>query len=125
MEKEQGVARVLIAGTLDFAGGDVCAQIIRGAAGHIAASRKESGCIAYDWAADPLMPGRIHVFESWESETALGAHFRHSSYFAMRAHLAGHQIVGFDVKLYSVAGIEPVYTDDGQHRDVIFGVTIG
>jgi quinol monooxygenase YgiN len=119
------MARVLIAGTLDFAGGDVCAQIIRGAAEHIAASRKESGCSAYDWAADPLVPGRIHVFESWESEAALGAHFHHASYVAMRAHLGAHEITGFDVKLYSVAGIEPVYAEDGQHRNAIFGVTIG
>ena len=117
--------QVLIAGTVDFAGGDVCAQIIRSAAEHIAASRQEKGCIAYDWAADPLVPGRLHVFESWESEAALGAHFRHSSYRAMRAHLEAHEMVGFDVKLYSVARIEPVFTEAGQHRDVIFGVTIG
>jgi quinol monooxygenase YgiN len=118
------VARVLIAGTLDFVGGDVCAEIIRGAAEPIAESRKERGCIAYDWAADPLVPGRLLVFESWESEEALGAHFRHSSYLAMVAHLEAHEIIGFDVKLYSVAGIETVFTEDGQHRDAIFGVSI-
>jgi quinol monooxygenase YgiN len=119
------VPRVLIAGTVDFAGGDVGAQIIRRAAGHIAESRREKGCIAYDWAADPLVPGRLHVFESWESEAALGAHLRHSSYRAMRAHLEAHEMLGFDVKLYSVAGIEPIFTADGQQRDTIFGVTIG
>jgi quinol monooxygenase YgiN len=119
------VAQVLIAGTMDFAGGDVCAEIIRGAAVPINESRKERGCIAYDWAADPLVPGRLHVFESWESEVALGAHFRHSSYRAMVAHLEAHEMIGFDVKLYSVAGIEAVLTEDGQHRDAIFGVKIG
>jgi quinol monooxygenase YgiN len=118
------MAHILIAGTLDFAGGDVCAEIIRGGADHIAESRKEAGCIAYDWAADPLRPGRLHVFESWESEAALGAHFRHASYLAMRAHLEAQEITGFDVKLYSVAGIEPVYTEQGQPRDAIFGVSI-
>lgn len=118
------MAHILVAGTLDFAGGDVCPEIIRGGAEHIAESRKEAGCLAYDWAADPLQPGRLLVFESWESEAALGAHFRHASYRAMRAHLEAQAIIGFDVKLYSAAGIEPVYTEAGQPRDAIFGVSI-
>jgi quinol monooxygenase YgiN len=116
--------QVLIAGTLDFAGGDVCTEIIRGAAGPIAESRKEKGCIAYDWAMDPLVPGRVHVFESWDSEAALGAHFRHSSYRAMVTYLEAQEMIGFDVKLYSVAGVEAIFTEDGRHRDAIFGVSI-
>lgn len=79
--------RVLIAGRLRFGGGDVCADIIRRGAAYIAESRCEAGCIAYDWSADPLKPGTLHVFEEWESEAALGAHFRHPSYLAMRAYL--------------------------------------
>jgi quinol monooxygenase YgiN len=117
--------RILIAGRLQFGGGDVCADIIRGGAAYIADSRTEERCIAYDWSADPLEPGTLHVFEEWESEVALGAHFRHPSYLAMRAHLESHEIVGFDVKLYSVAGVEPVYTEEGRPRDEIFGVWIG
>lgn len=116
--------RIIIAGRLVFAGGDVCAEIIRGGAAHIAESRTEEGCAAYDWSVDPLDAGTLHVFEEWESEAALGRHFRHPSYLAMRAHLERHEIIGFDVKLYSVAGIEPVYTEDGQPRDTIFGVKI-
>ncbi len=116
--------RIIIAGRLVFGGGDICAQIISGGGAHIAESRAEAGCIAYDWSVDPLDVGTIHVFEEWESEAALGRHFKHPSYLAMRAHLERHEITGFDVKLYSIAGIEPVYTDQGQPRDMIFGVEI-
>lgn len=40
----------------------------------IAASRADSGCIAYGFAEDVLDPGLIHVFERWESAETLAAH---------------------------------------------------
>ncbi|KRB86764.1 antibiotic biosynthesis monooxygenase [Sphingomonas sp. Root710] len=115
--------RIIVAGWLRFDGCD-CAEIIRGGGRHIAESRAEEGCIAYDWAVDPLEPSKINVFEAWGSPQALGGHFRHASYRAMRAHLETFPMTGFDVKLYSVAGVEPVYTAEGQPRDAIFGISI-
>lgn len=115
---------IIVAGRLEFEG-DICAEIIRGGRDHIRASRAEPGCAAYDWAVDPLEPGVMHVFESWESEAALGAHFRDPSYTAMRAHLERYPMTGFDIKLYKAGEVEPVYTAEGQPRDAIFGVRIG
>lgn len=115
---------IIVAGWLTFDGCD-CMRIIREGEAHILSSRQEAGCIAYDWAVDPLEPGKIHVFEEWESPQALGAHFRDPSYLAMRAHLDGFPMTGFDVRLYSIDGAEPVYTPAGQPRDTIFGVWIG
>jgi hypothetical protein len=60
-----------------------------------------------------------------ECVVALGAHFRHSSYRAMVAYLETHEMIGFDVKLYSTSGTEAIFTEDGQQRDYIFGVKIG
>ena len=37
-------------------------------------SRGEDGCLEYTFAADPLEPGRVVLFELWESQTALDAH---------------------------------------------------
>lgn len=37
-------------------------------------SRGEDGCIEYTFAADPLEPGRVILFERWESQAALDAH---------------------------------------------------
>lgn len=37
-------------------------------------SRAEAGCIEYTFSADPLDPGRVLLFERWESQAALDAH---------------------------------------------------
>lgn len=37
-------------------------------------SRAEPGCLDYVFSADPLEPGRIMLFERWESKEALAAH---------------------------------------------------
>jgi quinol monooxygenase YgiN len=36
----------------------------------------ESGCISYTFSADLVEPGLIHVFEEWQSQDALDAHFK-------------------------------------------------
>jgi quinol monooxygenase YgiN len=37
-------------------------------------SRAETGCLEYTFSADPLEPGRVLLFERWESQAALDAH---------------------------------------------------
>ena len=37
-------------------------------------SRAEPGCLEYTFSADPLDPGRVLLFERWESQDALHAH---------------------------------------------------
>ena len=37
-------------------------------------SRSEQGCLEYTMAADPIDPGRVILFERWESQEALDAH---------------------------------------------------
>jgi quinol monooxygenase YgiN len=46
-------------------------------AGHhdmMRASRAEAGCLEYTFSADPIEPGRVLLFERWESQEALDAH---------------------------------------------------
>lgn len=38
------------------------------------ASRGEQGCHDYVFSADPLIPGRILLFERWEDQPSLDAH---------------------------------------------------
>jgi quinol monooxygenase YgiN len=42
----------------------------------MAASQGEAGCLDYNYAEDVTKPGLIHVFERWESQAALEAHFQ-------------------------------------------------
>jgi quinol monooxygenase YgiN len=37
-------------------------------------SRAEAGCLDYTFAADPIVPGRVILFERWESQEHLDAH---------------------------------------------------
>ena len=37
-------------------------------------SRGEAGCLEYTFAPDPIEPGRVVLFERWESQVALDAH---------------------------------------------------
>jgi quinol monooxygenase YgiN len=37
-------------------------------------SRSERGCLEYIFSADPLDPGRVVLFEVWESQDDLDAH---------------------------------------------------
>jgi quinol monooxygenase YgiN len=51
----------------------------------VAASRAEHGCLAYGYAEDVAEPGLIHVFEAWEGQAALDAHFATPHMAAWRA----------------------------------------
>ena len=44
----------------------------------------EPGCLAYVFAADPAVDGRIHVYEQWATAADLDAHFQHPNFHAMR-----------------------------------------
>ncbi len=110
---------IIIAGTLDFPGQDV-GKIITDAHDLIAASLAEEGCIAYDWTVDPLVPGRMHVYEEWTTEAALAAHFVNPPYLNMGAHLRNSGMQGADVKKYRFDLAEPVYDDSGTPRADFF-----
>ena len=41
----------------------------------VAATKQEEGCLCYDFWSDLADPNLFHVFEEWESDAALEAHF--------------------------------------------------
>ena len=49
-------------------------EFIRGREAAMVTSRGEQGCIEYVFAADPIVPGKIVLYERWESKEALRAH---------------------------------------------------
>ena len=76
----------------------------------------EPGCLDYDWCPDPLIPGRIRVFERWADEASLASHFTTRWYLEMRDTIGAHGIRGADVLKYRVDLSEPVYDDTGTRR---------
>jgi quinol monooxygenase YgiN len=87
---------------------------------HMQATRAQSGCLDYNWSADLLTPGRIYVYERWESQAALEAHFAGPHYPAMRDTIAAHGLCAADVAKYRIELSEPVYDPSGVPRADFF-----
>ena len=110
---------IIIAGTIDFDPELAERAIVEGRE-LIAASLREEGCIFYAWTLDPLMPGRVYVFEEWTSQATLEGHFNDKSYWGMRDHLANYGLRASSVKKYRFDLSEQVYDDKGTPRADFF-----
>ena len=69
----------------------------------------EPGCLVYCFAADPCQPDLIQVYELWESEEALAAHFEHPNYHDMRAMLGKGGLVSAVSRKHRIDASAPVY----------------
>ena len=112
---------IIIAAQLDFADQAARDEAVRLSAPVQYATRvDEPGCHAYCFAADPSVPSRIQVYELWEDEASLVAHFKHANYDAMRALLGSMGITGSWNQMYLVTRNEPVYAPGGHTRERFF-----
>ena len=111
---------IIIAGTVDVDPEQRDAALAAGKP-HMLATRAWKGCVDYTWSADGLTPGRIYVFERWESQEDLAAHFEGPHYLAMRNTIAAHGLRGADVLKYEIGRAEPVYDPTGRPRADFFG----
>jgi quinol monooxygenase YgiN len=83
-------------------------------------TREQTGCLAYVWSPDPVEPGRLQVYELWEGEAALAAHFSGAWYRKMLETLSRHGIRHVEVAKYEVGHSEPVYDPKGRPRADFF-----
>jgi len=83
-------------------------------------ARSESGCLAYDWSAESTHPGRIRVFELWENEASLAAHFQSEWYLRMRELIGSFGLLGAESAKYRVDLSEPVYDETFTARADFF-----
>ncbi len=110
---------ILIAGTVDVDPAKRDAALAAGEP-HMAATRAQAGCIDYVWSADPLVEGRIYVYERWKDQESLEAHFAGPHYLAMRDTIGQHGLRGVDVSKYRIDLSEPVYDPSGVPRADFF-----
>ena len=73
----------------------------------------EPGCLVYCFAADPCQADLIQVYELWESEDTLAAHFEHPNYHDMRAMLGKGGLVSAVSRKHRIDASAPVY--DANH----------
>jgi len=110
---------IIVAGTVEVDPARRDAALASGCP-HMEATRAQKGCLDYVWSADLLVPGRIYVFERWESQEDLAAHLSGPHYLAMRDTMAAHGLRGADVSKHRIDLSEPVYDGTGTPRADFF-----
>jgi quinol monooxygenase YgiN len=71
------------------------------------ASRAEPGCLEYTFAADPVEPNRVVLFERWESQEALDAHLA-ALRSAPQPSTPGVTPTSMSITIYDVSGERPL-----------------
>jgi quinol monooxygenase YgiN len=69
----------------------------------VEATLAEDGCITYGFWADPAQPGRFRVYEEWESDEAIAAHFATPHMAAFLEGMASLPITGTEIHRHVVA----------------------
>ena len=107
--------RVIVAGVLEFPP-ETMHESLLAARAHIEGAYTEQGCVHYAWTEDPLNPGRVYVFEEWDTIEDLDTHLNDHWYTDMGAHLAASGLIKADVHEFRVDRKEPVYDETGVAR---------
>ena len=110
---------VLINGTVDFSPEDAD-KALAAATELMAETRSQKGCVHYVWSHDPTTPGRVYVYEKWESVEDLAAHLAGPYYQGMLAILGQYEMKGTDILKYRIDHAEPVYDPEGRPRADFF-----
>ncbi len=74
----------------------------------MAATLEEPGCSEYAFSADFDDPGVFRIFEEWQGEEALAAHFQAPHMAEFQAALAGFGIIEMDAHKYAVSDKGPI-----------------
>jgi quinol monooxygenase YgiN len=82
--------------------------VIVAASEMMAETQKEAGCHAYTFSADFSDPTRFHLFERWESQSALEAHFAAPHMARFQAVLGKFGVHGLEVQKYTISAVGPV-----------------
>lgn len=71
-------------------------------------TRREAGCISYTFTGDFADAGRFRVFEEWESQAALDAHFASPHMAAFQAAVGGLGVKRVAIQRYEVSSVGPL-----------------
>ena len=113
---------IIIAGTIDLADPSARdAAIEQSVPLQMATRNDEPGCLAYCFAPDPGVAGRIQVYELWADEASLAAHFEHPNFHGMKQLLGRFERAGASsVAKYRIDATSPVYDADRRPRADFF-----
>jgi len=81
-------------------------QFLNSRADLMRTSRSEAGCITYAFTPDPLDPGRVLLFERWETKAALAGHLAVLRQGPPRP--ASVEVRESEVQQYEISAVGPV-----------------
>jgi len=71
-------------------------------------TRKEAGCISYSFSGDLAEGGLFRIFEEWESQQALDAHFASPHMATFQTSVGGLGVRRMTIKRYEVSSVGPL-----------------
>ncbi len=74
----------------------------------MAETRKEVGCISYSLSGDLAQSGLFRIFEEWESQQALDAHFASPHMATFQAAVGGLGVKRMKIQRYEVSAVGPL-----------------
>lgn len=74
----------------------------------VAATHTEPGCREYVFSPDPDDANRVMLFELWDDQDALDAHFASDHMAEFQRASAGLPVTGRDIKKYTISDVGPV-----------------
>ena len=98
---------LIIAGTLEIDPAQRDAFIAAGEEG-MRAARAEAGCLDYVLSADPLEPGRVYLFERWESKEHLAPHLERIRAPQPPSDISPIVPLAADLQQYEINGMGPI-----------------
>jgi quinol monooxygenase YgiN len=98
---------VMVTGWIDFAP-EHRAEALRHFAAVVAESRREPGCIDYAFLPDPDLPGRVRVFEHWDSDASLTEHLTLPHVLQLRTAIAPLTRTGRSMTHHTIAASRPM-----------------
>jgi len=81
---------------------------LAGVTSMVAATHTEPGCREYVFSPDPDDANRVLLFELWDDQEALDAHFATEHMAEFRREVADIPIAGRDIKKYTISDVGPV-----------------
>ena len=70
------------------------------------ATHEESGCIDYVFSIDPIDPTVIHVYERWENDESLQAHFSAPHMELFRSSMASWGVYDQDILKFQIGSTD-------------------
>jgi len=71
-------------------------------------SRAEPGCHDYVFSADPILPGRVLLYERWEDKASLAAHMTARQALVAADDTPPVPVISSEVLQYEIASVGPV-----------------